>query len=163
LETGTIFTKKVRMLQNNIFGVDLDKQAVEIAQLNLLLKIAEKGHRLPLLEENIKCGNSLIDDTKIVGNKAFKWEREFKEIIEHGGFDVIIGNPPYGAELNEIERKHISRKFKFSKSYKNSALIFIEKSLELLKENGYLGMIVPKSLAFSQRWKSGRELIGNIW
>jgi len=159
LKTGTIFTKKVKILQNNIFGVDLDKQAVEIAQLNLLLKIAEKGHRLPLLEQNIKCGNSLIDDEKITGNKAFKWEREFKKIIEHGGFDVIIGNPPYGAELNEIERKYISRKFKFSKSYKNSALIFIEKSLELVKENGYLGMIVPKSLAFSQRWKSGRELI----
>jgi len=159
LKTGAIFTKKAKILQNNIFGVDLDKQAVEIAQLNLLLKIAEKGHRLPFLEQNIKCGNSLIDDTKIAGNKAFIWEREFKEIIEHGGFDVIIGNPPYGAELNKIERKYISRKFEFSKSYKNSALIFIEKSLELVKENGYLGMIVPKSLAFSQRWKSGRELI----
>ena len=61
--------------------------------------------------------------------------------------------------MNKIERKYISREFKFSKSYKNSALIFIEKSLDLVKENGYLGMIVPKSLAFSQRWKSGRELI----
>jgi len=159
LKIGTIFTKKAKMLQDNIFGVDLDKQAVEIAQLNLLLKIAERGHRLPLLEQNIKRGNSLIDDIKIAGNKAFRWEREFKEIIEHGGFDVIIGNPPYGAELSEIERKYISKKFKFSKSYKNSALIFIEKSLELVKENGYLGMIVPKSLAFSQRWKTGRELI----
>jgi len=81
LKTGTIFTKKVKILQNNIFGVDLDKQAVEIAQLNLLLKIAEKGHRLPLLEQNIKCGNSLIDDEKIAGNKAFKWEREFKKSL----------------------------------------------------------------------------------
>ena len=52
------FKTKSRILQNNIFGVDLDKQAVEIAQLNLLLKIAEKGHRLPLLEKNIKTGNS---------------------------------------------------------------------------------------------------------
>src|SRR5208283_6156569 len=79
----------------NVFGVDLDKQAVEIAQLNLLLKIAEKAQRLPVLEENIKCGNSLIDDKDIAGNKAFNWNEEFKPIMEEGGFDVVIGNPPY--------------------------------------------------------------------
>jgi len=159
LKTGTTFTRKAKILQDNIFGVDLDKQAVEIAQLNLLLKIAEKGHRLPLLEQNIKCGNSLIDDEKVAGNKAFKWEQEFKEIMNTGGFDVVIGNPPYGAELTEIERDFISRKFHFSSSYKNTALIFIEKSLQLVNQNGYFGMIVPKSLAFSQLWKSGRELV----
>lgn len=149
----------MKILQDNIFGVDLDKQAVEIAQLNLLLKIAEKGHRLPLLEQNIKCGNSLIDDEKIADDKAFKWEEEFEGIMKEGGFDVIIGNPPYGAELSEIERQFISNRFKFSSSYKNSALVFVERSLGLIKENGYFGMIVPKSLAFSQLWKSGRELI----
>jgi type I restriction-modification system DNA methylase subunit len=156
---GTTFTKKVEILQNNIFGVDLDKQAVEIARLNLLLKIAEKGQRLPLLRQNIKCGNSLIDDEKVAGDKAFKWEQEFKQMMDEGGFDVVIGNPPYGAELNEQERDFISRKFEFSKSYKNTALIFIERSLDLLKQDGYFGMIVPKSIAFSQLWKPGRELI----
>jgi hypothetical protein len=89
-KTDTIFTKKTKILQNNIFGVDLDKQAVEIAQLNLLLKIAEKKKRLPLLGENIKCGNSLIADEKYAGDKAFRWEEEFKEIIKEGGFDVVI-------------------------------------------------------------------------
>jgi len=158
-KTGTTFTRKVKILQDNIFGVDLDKQAVEIAQLNLLLKIAEKGHRLPLLERNIRRGNSLIDDENIAGNEAFKWEKEFGEIIANGGFSVIVGNPPYGAELSETERNFVSQKFKFAGSNKNTALLFIEKSLGLINENGHFGMIVPKSLAFSQLWKLGRELI----
>jgi type I restriction-modification system DNA methylase subunit len=158
-KSGATFTRKVKILQDNLFGVDLDKQAVEIAQLNLLLKIAEKGHRLPLLEQNIKCGNSLIDDEEIAGASAFKWEEEFGGIMKDGGFSVIIGNPPYGAELSESERKFISNKFKFSSSYKNTALVFVERSLGLIKENGYFGMIVPKSLTFSQLWRSGRELI----
>ena len=80
LKTGIPFTKKVQILQNNIFGVDLDKQAVEIAQLNLLLKIAEKGHRLPLLERNIKCGNSLIDDKNLAKDRAFNWKQHFKKL-----------------------------------------------------------------------------------
>jgi len=160
-KTGTTFTRKVKILQDNIFGVDLDKQAVEIAQLNLLLKIAEKGHRLPLLERNIRRGNSLIDDENIVGSEAFKWEKEFGEIIANGGFSVIVGNPPYGAELSETERNFVSQKFKFAGSNKNTALLFIEKSLGLINDKGHFGMIVPKSLAFSQLWKLGRELIKN--
>jgi 23S rRNA G2445 N2-methylase RlmL len=96
-KTGAIFNGEVQILLNNIFGVDLDKQAVEIAQLNLLLKITEKGQRLPILEQNVKIGNSLIYDEKVAGNKAFKWEQEFKEIIPANKFDDIIGNPPYGS------------------------------------------------------------------
>jgi len=91
---GITFTRKVKILQDNIFGVDLDKQAVEITRLNLLLKIAEKRQRLPLLRQNIKCGNSLIGDEEVEGDKAFKWEREFEQIMK-GGFDIVIGNPPY--------------------------------------------------------------------
>jgi type I restriction-modification system DNA methylase subunit len=159
LDSTGRFTKKTKILQNNIFGVDLDKQAVEIAQLNLLLKIAEKRQKLPMLEQNIKCGNSLIDDEKVAGDKAFKWEVEFKEIVNNSGFDVVIGNPPYGAELTETERDFISHKYHFSSSHKNTALVFIEKSLHLINQKGYFGMIVPKSLAFSQIWRSGRDLI----
>jgi hypothetical protein len=59
------------------------------------LKIAEKGHRLPLFEQNIRRGNSLIDDESIAGEQAFKWEEQFDEIMKEGGFDIVIGNPPY--------------------------------------------------------------------
>lgn len=133
------FTKKVEILKNNIFGVDLDSKAVEIAQLNLLMKIAEKSQRLPLLQENIKCGNSLIDDQTIAGDKAFKWEEQFKEIMDEGGFDVVIGNPPY---VNVYLMDGQERKF-FNESnvYKTPHLkydlytLFIERGISLLIVN----------------------------
>ena len=108
LKTGIPFKTKSRILQNNIFGVDLDKQAIEIAQLNLLLKIAEKGHRLPILEQNIRLGNSIISDETIAGSKAFRWEEKFEEIMKVG-FDIVIGNPPYGAELNDLEKEYVAK------------------------------------------------------
>ena len=74
LEDSGSYSKKVEIVTKNIFGVDLDEKAVEIAQLNLLLKIAEKRKRLPTLQKNIKNGNSLIDDQKVAGSRAFKWD-----------------------------------------------------------------------------------------
>ncbi|MGC9310921.1 MAG: Eco57I restriction-modification methylase domain-containing protein [Candidatus Aenigmatarchaeota archaeon] len=116
-ESGSpLYSKKVKILENNILGVDLDKQAVEIAQLNLLLKIAEKGHRLPTLQKNIQNGNSLIDDEKIAGDKAFKWEERFKEVMDEGGFDVIIGNPPY-VRIQTLDNKQIDF---FNKQYESA-------------------------------------------
>lgn len=141
--TGTTYSRKLKILQNNIFGVDLDEQAVEIARLNLLLKIAEKGQRLPLLQKNIKCGNSLIDDPMVAGDKAFMWEEGFEEIIKEGGFDIIIGNPPYGAELKPVEKKYLHKKYPLNKGRLDTSLLFIERSLGLLKEDGFLGFIVP--------------------
>jgi type I restriction-modification system DNA methylase subunit len=78
------YGRKVEILKNNIFGVDLDAKAVEIAQLNLLLKAAEKKHRLPTLQENIRVGNSLIDSQEVAGNKAFNWNEQFKSILDNG-------------------------------------------------------------------------------
>ena len=158
LDSEEFYSKKVEILKNNIFGVDLDPKAVEIAQLNLLLQISERKQRLPILQNNIKVGNSLIDDPSI-SDRAFKWEEEFSEIMKEGGFDIVIGNPPYGAELSEKERGWVSRSYSYSQSYKNTALIFIEKSLNLSKNDGKFGMIVPKSLAYSQEWENGRKLV----
>ncbi len=150
------YSIKTEILKNNIYGVDLDNKAVEITKLNLLLKAAEKERRLPdEIDEHIRPGNSLIEDETIAGLNAFKWVDDFKE----GSFDVIIGNPPYGAELNEDERKFISLNYETAKSYKNTALIFIEKSINLLKKGGLLSLIVPKSLAYSQAWKPCRDLV----
>lgn len=160
-ETGTTFTRKAKILQNNIFGVDLDKQAVEIAQLNLLLKIAEKGHRLPLLEKNIRCGNSLVDNEKLCGEKAFKWEREFKEIMEEGGFDVIIGNPPYFNIKSDSELRSLEDYKLLSNGVVNVSALFVKRSIDLLKLNGYLGFIIPKSFAYVDSWKPLRDFIYN--
>jgi len=164
LKTGTIFTKKVKILQNNIFGVDLDKQAVEITQLNLLLKIAEKGHRLPLLEQNIRCGNSLIDDEKLAGDKALKWEEQFKEIIKEGGFDVVIGNPPYvrQEELSEI-KPYLAANYETYQGMADLFVYFFEKELKMLKEDGYFGMIVSNKWLRAGYGKNLRKFLTGFW
>jgi len=146
---------KNSILTNNIYGVDLDPKAVEIAQLNLFLKIGEKGE-LPKLRENIRCGNSLIDDQSIAEDRAFKWKEKFKEIMDEGGFDVVIGNPPYGAEFSNIEKEFLKTRYSKDKTG-NSASFFILKGLELVKENGYFAYIVPKQLTYISSWKYVRK------
>lgn len=161
--------ERLPILTSNVFGVDLDMQAVEIARLNLLLRSLAKRDLLPSLADNIRQGNSLISGTeeelkKYFGDswrdkKPFNWEQEFKDIMSQGGFDVVIGNPPYGAEFDENDRTYIGKHYPYSKENKNSAMVFIEKGLSLTREGGLFSFIIPKSLAYSQKWASGRKLI----
>ncbi len=84
------------ILENNLYGVDINEESVEIAKLSLWLRTAQKGRKLTTLSNNIKCGNSLIDDPAVAGDKAFNWQKEFPKIFRKwSGFDVVIGNPPY--------------------------------------------------------------------
>ena len=164
VNTGVPFTTKVKILQNNIFGVDLDKQAVEIAQLNLLLKIAEKGHRLPLLEQNIKCGNSLIEDEKTADGKAFKWEEEFKDIMKEGGFSVVIGNPPYVRQEELIPIKpYLQANYHVFHSTADLFVYFFERGLRILKEEGYFGIIVSNKWLKAGYGRRLREYISDYW
>ena len=148
LDSEEFYSKKVEILKNNIFGVDLDPKAVEIAQLNLLLQISERKQRLPILQNNIKVGNSLIDDP-FISDKAFKWEGEFSGVMKEGGFDIIISNPPYLKieELPEKERKYYQENYSetYMKRYDAYAL-FTEKGVTLLKEGGIFGMIIPSTI-----------------
>ena len=140
-------TKEI--LQNNIFGVDLNKESVEITKISLWLKTADKNKTLASLENNIKCGNSLIDDPEIAGEMAFDWEKEFPEIFANGGFDIVVGNPPYVStkQIPANDRNYYWDKYKeilFSEM--DLYEIFIYKSIkELLKNKGYLGFITPDS------------------
>jgi len=156
------FTKKLELLKNNIYGVDLDPKAVEIAQLNLLLKAAEKKHRLPTLQNNIKCGNSLIDDPNIAGQRAFKWEDEFSTIMKDGGFDVVIGNPPYGASFNTQEKEYFNSRYTYVKSVYESYRLFIELASKLVKDRGYMGLIVPNTWFYLTNAENMRkEILSN--
>lgn len=177
---------KKQILINNIFGVDIDSNAVEVTKLSLLLKCMENEtpasimnnqslfneRALPSLDENIKCGNSLIGNDFYSGGDSlnidietqykincFDWEREFSSIFKSGGFDIVIGNPPYGAELMDIERDYLERKYNLSNT--NTAALFIGLSKHLLKDKGVNGFIIPKSFIYASNWESSRELIIN--
>jgi type I restriction-modification system DNA methylase subunit len=137
------------ILLNNLYGVDLNQESVDITKLALWLKTARKSEPLQSLDKNIKCGNSLIDDSSVVGDKAFSWNREFNEVMNNGGFDVIIGNPPYVStkQIPPSERKYFWKAFgNILTSEMDLYELFMFKCLsELLKKDGYLGFITPNS------------------
>jgi type I restriction-modification system DNA methylase subunit len=149
------------ILENNLFGVDLNEESVEIAKLSLWLRTAQPNRKLNDLSGNIKCGNSLIDDPEIAGNKAFNWQNAFPKVFEKGGFDVIIGNPPYVdiKGLNKDDVKFYFDKYSTTENRINLYSIFIEKGLELININGVLSYINPNSMLVNSSYFKLRELI----
>lgn len=157
---------KRRILGNNIHGVDIDAQAVEVTQLSLYLKMLEGENRetlrlqtelfrkeplLPPLDKNIKCFNSLIasdfslDPAELIRVNAGDWDVQFPEIMQAGGFEAVVGNPPYvriqGFPTEQIS--YFSRTYKAATGNYDLYANFIEKGLALLSPGGEFGMIVP--------------------
>lgn len=131
------------ILLNNLFGVDLNEESTEITKLALWLKTARKDQPLQNLDNNIKCGNSLIDDAEVAGKKAFNWNEEFKEIMNEGGFDVVIGNPPYvRQELFSQDKPYLEKHYETYTGVSDLFVYFFEKGLNLLKDGGYFAFIV---------------------
>jgi type I restriction-modification system DNA methylase subunit len=158
-----LFDVKKSILENNLYGVDINEESVEIAKLSLWLRTAERGRKLSDLSNSIKCGNSLIDDPDVAGEKAFKWEDEFSEIMANGGFDVVIGNPPYAKynAISSVEKKFLSKSGIYGKTG-DLAEFFIKKVIRnLLKENAHFSFIVPKGLTYVKSWLDIRELFLN--
>jgi len=162
--------ERKRILLDNVFGVDIDYQAVEVTKLSLLLKVLEgettesvealsklfHERALPDLGDNIKCGNSLIgpDIYESEGGRnltaeektrinAFDWKGEFQGVFSQGGFDAVIGNPPYGALAREPETRYFRNSYGTLANSLDSFIIFVERSARLLKTNGHVGLIVP--------------------
>ncbi len=150
---GDEITKFI-ILAQNLYGVDFDKKAVEIARLNLCINSLDRKTKLPYLTDHIKCGNSLISGTdeelkKAFGKdyrdkKPFNWQEEFSDVFKQGGFDVIIGNPPYLKELDNKELFQEIRKSDFGKYYQGKMdfwYFFLHRSIEILKDGGIMAFI----------------------
>ena len=181
--------EKSEILRQHIFGVDIDEQAVEVTKLSLMLKMLEGEHGfipgravLPMLDRNIRCGNSLISGEvlelkEFFGDewykvKPFNWGKEFKEIlVNESGFDVVIGNPPYVKARDydkgkEIYRDYLNNSNKYETLYKMWDLYipFVEKGTKLLKKDGVFGMIVPDTIEKSDYALLLREyLVKNLF
>ncbi|PKL85773.1 MAG: restriction endonuclease subunit M [Ignavibacteriae bacterium HGW-Ignavibacteriae-1] len=159
------------ILENNIYGVDINEESVEIAKLSLWLRTAQKGRKLNSLSNNIKCGNSLIDDPEVAGDKAFNWQNEFPDIFANGGFDVVIGNPPYvdnrGFDKTDLDYLFKNYPNSFQKSgtdkYKTTKLNliapFIELNSKILRENGFTSFIFHKNIFKTNGYTSIRKYI----
>ena len=152
------------VLENNIFGVDLNEESVEIAKLSLWLRTAQPRRKLNDLSSNIKCGNSLIDSKAVAGDKAFKWEDEFSQIFAKGGFDVVIGNPPYvrRTELPDEIKNYIEKNYYSAYKQYDLYILFNELALKIVKTQSYIGLIQPnKFLSAEYGYKISNLLINN--
>jgi hypothetical protein len=179
-------TERKRILLNNIYGVDIDPQAVEMTKLSLLLKVLEGENgqtlssqlrlfherALPDLGNNIKCGNSLIgpdfydnqqlgffDDEERYRINCFDWEKEFPDIFRDGGFDAVVGNPPWGAEFNQEEKIYFRNKYDdFHIRTPESFNYFVGKMWRLTNK-GLVGVIIPSSFLNQHEFLKTRKYI----
>jgi len=172
-ETCLTIAERKRILTTHIFGVDIDPQAVETTKLSLLLKALEGENdtslsrqmslfherALPNLSDNIKCGNSLIaSDFSMIPEdfirvRAFDWPAQFPDAIEAGGFDAVIGNPPYIPieMMLDDERIYYQRVYPQLERKYDTGVIFILKALRLIKPSGFVGYIS------SITWETGEN------
>jgi len=184
--------EKSRILTDNIYGVDIDPQAVEVAQLSLYLKLLEEETTasarqytleidrplLPALADNIKCGNSLIgtdfyskqqhdlfDKDKHLRINIFDWQVEFAKILQAGGFDAVIGNPPYVntrivfQEQGEDVKRYFATRYVAAHRGYDLYVLFVEKPFDLLKKGGRWGMIIPNKIASLDYAEACRRLL----
>ncbi len=195
-ENAVHLTTKAKrgILRETIHGVDIDPQAVEVTQLSLYLKMLEHENRatlaherelfgsdealLPPLENNIKCGNSLIASDfsmmpeDLVRVHAFDWRVQFRAIMSAGGFDAVIGNPPYRmlqphntekTELDYLKEHYVAAEFKIELFH-----LFLQRGVSLLKQGGLHGYIIPTTLLNNvyaeslRRWLMDRASIQSI-
>ena len=133
------------ILRNNLYGVDLNPESVQISRLSLWLQTANPGRPLTALDHSIRTGNSLIADPAVAGDRAFDWHQAFPEVFADGGFDVVVGNPPYAKIATSQLKQHFIREYQTAQYQLDLYLLFIEKGIKLLNPKGAIGYIVPNS------------------
>ncbi|MBX9788971.1 MAG: Eco57I restriction-modification methylase domain-containing protein [Pirellulales bacterium] len=181
--------EKKRILTTHIFGVDIDPQAVEVTKLSLLLKALEGENdatlalqlrlfherALPNLADNIKCGNSLVGPDYFVGTlvsdlgdlnriRPFDWKSEFPVVLRDGGFDAVIGNPPYiDSELMttywKTTREYCVQRYHAASGNWDIFCVFCEQAAHVLRGHGVVGMIVPNKLGSADYASGARDVL----
>jgi type I restriction-modification system DNA methylase subunit len=158
-----VFDLDRHILQHNLYGVDLNPESVDITRLSLWLQTANPGKPLTSLDHSIRCGNSLISDPAVAGPRAFDWQAAFPEVFEQGGFDVVIGNPPYvfggNATLSKDEKKYFQQHFKSGSGKVNLFTLFNELSINQLKDGGKLSFIIPNTFLRVTSYDSSRRFL----
>jgi hypothetical protein len=175
--------EKKRILLEHLYGVDIDTQAVEVTKLSLLLKMLEGESNeslnsqmklfhervLPDLDHNIQCGNSLIgpdfydgqldlDDEAVQRINVFDWQAAFPQVFKAGGFDAVIGNPPWGAAFGQLDSQYLVSQYPLVPTKtKDSYFFFISKAIALTSNSGFVGFIVPNTWLLINNAKSFRE------
>ena len=177
-------SEKKRILKNNIYGVDIDFLAVEVSKLTLLLQVLEDQNKdvveqqqtlfnervLPDLSDNIKNGNTVIERDYITSDmsyeeikrvKPFNYEEEFSEVFENGGFDIIITNPPYvrNERQTQKEKEYYKNHYETYQGKADYYVYFFEKSFNILKEDGYFGLICSNKFTRANYGKKLRKLL----
>ena len=182
--------EKKKILLDNIFGIDIDAQAVEVTKLSLLLKVLEgeaqkNSYRqtelfrvLPDLDANIRCGNSLVSsdssdkyiqmelltEDESYQINVFDWDKEFSIILKEGGFDAIIGNPPWGAEFHKMELDyHRHKNQEIIVRMIDSFMFFVYQTSKILQKNGCFGQILPDIILYqTDNFKLRKYILNNF-
>lgn len=149
------------IVTKNLYGVDLSAESIEITRLALWLKTARSQHRLQNLEATVKVGDSLIDD-KAFTNRPFDWNAAFPEVTAKGGFDVVIGNPPYvRMELIKKIKPYLEKKYVVADERTDLYAYFFEKGIRILKEGGRLGFISSSTFFRTGSGEKLRTFLGD--
>lgn len=146
----SLFDPDQTILEKNLYGVDLNEEAIEICRLSIWIKTAQRGKKLTDLDRTIRTGNSLVDDPEIDPRNAFDWRAAFPEAFADGGFDVVIGNPPYvRQELLGDLKPYLEKRFRAYHGMADLYVYFFERGLDLLKPGGRLSFVV------TNKWLKG--------
>lgn len=149
------------ILTSNLYGVDLNSESVEITRLSLWLKAARDKHRLQNLEATVKVGDSLIDDAEFT-DRPFNWRAAFPDVFAGGGFDIVIGNPPYvRMELIKRIKPYLEKHYAVADDRTDLYAYFFERGVGLLKEGGRLGFISSSTFFRTGSGENLRTFLGD--
>ncbi len=133
---------------NNIFGVDINSNAAKMTRACLYMKSGFNDDYISVIKKNIKAGNSLVSKNEI-DRRGFDWYSEFHNVMKESGFDFIVGNPPYVTLRRHKDFDPLESIYsKVIHGPVNAATLMIARSLELLKKEGVLAFLLPKSILY---------------